>query len=46
MQECSSYIKDTAHFEDKITNLHVAKDALLVTAHFAGLYPNMPHNTG
>ena len=43
MQEGASYIEDTTDFQDKIKNLRVPKDAVLVTADVVGLYPNIPH---
>ena len=46
MQEGASYIKDTTDFQDKIKNLHVPKDAFLVTADVVDLYPNIPHEAG
>ena len=45
MQKGVSYIKDTADFQDKIKNLPVPKNALLLTAD-VGPYSNIQHEAG
>ena len=47
MQEGWSYIKDAEDCLKKIQNMgKIPQDSILVTADVAGLYPNIPHNTG
>ena len=45
MQKSVSYIKDTADFQDRIKNLPVPKNALLLTAD-VGPYSNIQHEAG
>ena len=45
MQKGVSYIKDTADFQDKIKNLPVPKNTLLLTAD-VGPYSNIQHEAG
>ena len=45
MLEGASYVKDITDFQDKMKNLRVPKDAFLVTAGVAGLYPDIPHKS-
>ena len=47
MQEGWSYIKDAEDCLKKIQNMgKISQNSILVTADVAGLYPNIPHNTG
>ena len=47
MQEGKSYLRDTDDFLCKIKSLGpLPKDAILVTADVAGLYPSIPHSDG
>jgi hypothetical protein len=41
-----TYIKDSDHFQEKIKQLHVPPDALLVTVDIRSLYTNIPSNAG
>ena len=46
MQNGASYIKDSNDFKNKIKNIDIPNDALLVTADVVGLYPSIPHEAG
>ena len=47
MQESRSYIKDSNDFIKRLKEIkELPKDAIIVTADFIGLYPNIPHNVG
>ena len=47
MQAGKSYIRDSAHFIEKLKERgKIFKGALLVTADVTGLYPSIPHKSG
>ena len=46
MQSGASYIKDSNNFINKVKNIDIPNDALLVTADVVGLYPSIPHEVG
>ena len=43
MQNGASYIKDSNDFMNKVKNIDIRDDALLVTADVIGLYPSILH---
>ena len=47
MQKGKWYIRDSGHFLEKIKNIKLPENAiLLVTADVVGLYPSIPHQAG
>ena len=46
MQNGASYIKDSNDFMNKVKNIDIPNNALLVTADVVGLYPGTPHKAG
>ena len=46
MQNGASYIKDSNDFMNKVKNIDILNDALLVTADVVGLYPSILHEVG
>ena len=46
MQNGASYNKDSNDFMNKVKNIDILNDALLVTADVVGLYPSILHEVG
>ena len=46
MQNGASYVRDSNDFKNKIKNVKIPNNALLVTADVVGLYPSIPHESG
>ena len=46
IQNGASYIKDPNDFMNKVKNIDIPNDALLVTADAVGLYPSIHHEVG
>ena len=46
MQNRASYVRDSNDFKNKIKNIKIPNNALLVTADVVGLYPSIPHESG
>ena len=46
MQNGASYVRDSNDFKNKIKNIKIPNNALLVTADVVGLYPSIPHESG
>ena len=46
MQNGASYIKDSNDFMNKVKNIDILNDALLVTADVVGLYPSILYEVG
>ena len=46
MQSGASYVRDSNDFKNKIKNIKIPNNALLVTADVVGLYPSIPHESG
>ena len=43
MKNGASYIKDSNDFMNKVKNIEISSDAVLVTADIIGLYPSITH---
>ena len=46
MQNGASYVRDSNDFKNKIKNIKIPNNALLVTTDVVGLYPSIPHESG